>query len=243
MIDLTGKCALVTGAGTRVGAEIASALGGLRMRVAVHYHSSLDGAQSICRAIEQAGGQGVPIQADLSEPGQSERLVDETLAALGQLDLLVPSAANYERVAMATIERAHFARALDLNLVAPFQLVQRAAPALRATRGSVVLITDAGRLAPYRDFLPYEVSKAALHQMMRVLALELAPDVRVNAVAPGTVLPPTNMSSAELAALAARIPLGRFGGASSVAEAVVYLARAGFVTGTELMVDGGRALA
>jgi pteridine reductase len=104
-----------------------------------------------------------------------------------------------------------------------------------------VFVTCISRLAPYRDYLVYQASKAALHQAMRVLALELAPHVRVNAVAPGTVLPPPGMSEQAVAALVKDIPLGRVGSAQAVARAVVQLARSPFVTGTELVVDGGVA--
>jgi pteridine reductase len=114
---------------------------------------------------------------------------------------------------------------------------------LRASRGSIVGITCVSRILPYRSFLPYEVSKAALWQMLRVLALELAPDVRVNMVAPGSVLPPESMSEEQLAALRARIPLGRLGSASDVAGAVLHLAQHEHMTGTEIVVDGGRVLA
>lgn len=242
MNELSGKVALVTGAGTRVGAEIARALGAERMRVAVHHHGSVAGAGATCAAIEAAGGEAWAVQADLYDEAAARELVDRTLTHFGQLDLLVPSAANFDRVPLADIERSHFARAFELNLLAPFTLVQRVLPALRASQGSIVLITDISRAVPLRDYLPYEASKAALHQMMRVLALDLAPHVRVNAVAPGTVLPPPDLSESQVAELVAQIPLRRTGGASSVAEAVVYLAKATFVTGTELAVDGGRGL-
>ena len=102
-----------------------------------------------------------------------------------------------------------------------------------------MFITCVSRVAPYRDYLPYQVSKAGLHQLMRVLALELAPEVRVNAVAPGSVLPPEGLSDAEREALLAGIPLGRFGGPDDVARAVLHLATASHVTGQELIVDGG----
>jgi pteridine reductase len=105
-----------------------------------------------------------------------------------------------------------------------------------------VLVTCVSRLAPYRDYLPYEVSKAALYHLMRLLALELAPEVRVNAVAPGSVLPPEGWEREQLDALVERIPLGRVGRASDVADAVVHLARADWITGTEIVVDGGRSL-
>jgi pteridine reductase len=129
-----------------------------------------------------------------------------------------------------------------LNLGSPFALAHRAIPALRAAHGSIVFVTCTSATRPFRNYLPYVVAKGALRQLMRTLALELAPDVRVNAVAPGTVLPPEDMPGAAVDRLVAHIPLGRTGTAQDVADAVVYLARASFVTGDELIVDGGHVL-
>jgi pteridine reductase len=243
MIDLAGKRALVTGAGTRVGAEIARALGACGMRVAVHHHGSAQGAGETCRDIEAAGGSALTFAADLYDESQARGLVDQVLGRFGGLDLLVSSAGNFDDASLATASSTHWDRALGLNVRAPFSLVQQAAPALQRSHGSVVLVTCATRLSPLPGYLPYQVSKAALHQLMRVLALELAPTVRVNSVAPGTVLPPAGMHAAARAELVRQIPLGTTGGASSVAQAVVYLAQASFVTGTEIVVDGGRSLA
>ncbi len=242
-IELRGKRALVTGAGTRVGAAIARALGAEGMRVAVHYHGSHVGAERTCDAIVSSGGEAVPFSANLCDEAAARGLMREVIARFGGLDLLVPSAANFDAAPFQSITHATWERALSLNLLSPFALAQEAAAALTESRGAIVLITDAARLTPYRGRLPYQVSKAALHQMMRLLALELAPHVRVNAVAPGTVLPPEELSEQVTAELMARIPLHRFGSAQSVVDAVLHLARSSFITGTELVVDGGRSVA
>jgi pteridine reductase len=133
-------------------------------------------------------------------------------------------------------------RTMAINVRAPFLLAQRAAPALRASRGSIVMVTCTSATAPYRHFAPYVVSKGAVKQLARTLALELAPEVRVNAVAPGTVLPPEAMGAEERDVLAQRTLLQRLGSADDVAEAVLYLVRAAFVTGQEILVDGGVAM-
>jgi pteridine reductase len=242
MLDLRGKRALVTGAGRRIGSEIALALGRAGCNVAVHYQRTASGAAGVCESIRQSGSAAVPLHADLTDRAAARSLVDRAVELWDGLDLLVLSAANYERVPFEAIEDAAWDRALALNLSAPLMMAQRATPALRASRGSVVLVTCTSRLAPYRDYLAYQTSKAALHHLMRLLALELAPDVRVNAVAPGSVMPPSDWSAAELAALVERIPLGRVGRARDVADAVLYLAGASWVTGTEIVVDGGRTL-
>lgn len=242
MLDLAGKCALVTGAGRRLGAEIAVALGALGMKVAVHYQSAASGAEQTCHRVRAAGGQAVALQADLLARDAARQLVDRSVQHWGGLDLLVLNAANFEQVALDAVDDAGWDRALALNLTAPFVLAQRAVPALRAAAGSIVMLTCSSRLAPYRDYLPYETSKAGLHQLMRLLALELAPAVRVNAVAPGSVAPPEHWDHGQLQALRERIPLRRTGAPHDVVQAVLYLARASWVTGTEIVVDGGRTL-
>lgn len=243
MKDLAGKTALVTGAGTRVGAAIAERLGAQGMRVGVAFLHSREGAERTGARIEAAGGSAVLIQGDLSTPAGARALGDAAVSQLGGLDLLVPSAANFEAVTLDAIDDGHWDRALGLNLRGPFELVQCARESLVAREGAVVFITGYSTQTPYRGYLPYIVSKGAVRQMMRALSLELAPHVRVNAVAPGTVIPPEDYSEAQVAALTERVPLRRIGSGEDVAEAVVYLARAPYVTGQELFVDGGRTLA
>lgn len=243
MLDLTGKRALVTGAGQRLGRAIAEALGAAGMQVAVHYHASDAGAEATASAITAAGGRAVTLRADLTDRGAARRLVADSADALGGLDLLVSSAANFDRVRWSEVDDAAWDRALALNLTAPFELARAATPLLRASRGSMVFITCSSATAPFANHAPYVVSKGALRALMRVLALELAPEVRVNAVAPGTVLPPPTMSPDAVTRVAAQAPLARVGSAADVAEAVLYFARAPFVTGEELRVDGGRGVA
>ncbi|MCG8554636.1 MAG: SDR family oxidoreductase [Proteobacteria bacterium] len=242
MSDLAGRNALVTGAGRRVGAAIARHLGAQGVNVAVHYHGSETGALETCSAIERSGSRAVPLRADLTTREPCRLLIDRAERLLGGLDLLVASAASYERVAFEAIDDASWNRSLELNLNAPFALAHRARGALRRTRGSIVFLTDMAVRAPYPDYVPYLVSKGALVQLMRVLALELAPEVRVNAVAPGTVLPPVDMDADELGRITQAIPLGRAGRPEDVADAVLYLVRASYVTGQELVIDGGRLL-
>jgi pteridine reductase len=233
------RVALVTGAGTRVGAAVARALGAARMRVAVHYHGSAEGAHATCDAIRAAGGEASAHRADLYDHEAARRLVREVIDHHGDLDLLVPSAANFERVPFEDVTEAELRRAFSLNLEAPLFMAREASASLRRTRGSIVFITDSDLERPTRNYLPYLLSKAAVRMLMRTLAVELAPDVRVNAVAPGTVLPPASTSPQALDELVGQIPLGRIGSAEDVAEAVLYLANAPFVTGHELVVDGG----
>jgi pteridine reductase len=241
--NLAGKRALVTGAGKRVGRAIALALGKNGMHVALHHHQSASGADEACAAIRQAGGQAFTLAADLLDRDATRKLADQALEQLGGLDLLVGSAANFERIPFENLTDAAYDRALNLNLAANLILAERTRSALKEAQGSIVFVTCSSTATPFRNYLPYVVSKGALRQLTRVLALELAPEVRVNAVAPGTVLPPEDMSETALDRVRDRIPLARFGTAEDIAAAVLYLASAPFVTGTELRVDGGRSVA
>lgn len=243
VLSLRGQRALVTGAGQRVGQAIALGLGAAGMDVAVHYRESRDGAERTAAEIRNSGGSAQTFAADLSSRDAARTLVDEATAALGGLDLVVANAASFERVLLGDVDDAAWDRSLNLNLASPFALVQRAVPALRAARGSVVFITCSSATVPMKNYLPYVVSKGALQHLMKTLALELAPDVRVNAVAPGTVMPPPAYDATAITRLARAIPLGRVGSPQDIAHAVLFLASAPFMTGHELTVDGGRSVA
>jgi pteridine reductase len=233
--------ALVTGAGRRVGRAIAVALGAAGMRVGVHYHASRAGAEETARAIEDAGGEARLLSADLGDRDRARELADRAVAELGGLDLLVASAASFERVEFDAVDDAAFDRSIGLNLASPFALAHRLTPALRQSRGSIVFVTCTSATSPYRNYLPYVVSKGALRHLMRTLAVELAPDVRVNAVAPGVVLPPETTTPEALERLVRKVPLARKGAPDDVARAVLFLAESPFVTGEEILVDGGEA--
>jgi pteridine reductase len=241
--SLRGLRALVTGAGQRVGQAIALALGSEGMQVAVHYRESRSGAERTAEGIREAGGGAHLLQADLASRDAARGLVDRAVAALGGLDLLVASAANFERVPFDAVDDEAWDRSLSLNLASPFALVKQAVPALRLTRGSIVFITCSSASVPMKSYLPYVVSKGALQHLMKTLALELAPEIRVNAVAPGTVMPPAAYDQAAIQRLERAIPLQHVGQPEDIARAVVFLASSPFVTGHELAVDGGRSVA
>ncbi|MCA9582447.1 MAG: SDR family NAD(P)-dependent oxidoreductase, partial [Myxococcales bacterium] len=203
--SLRGRRALVTGAGTRLGAAIATALGEQGAKVAVHYRSSAEGADAVVRSVLDSGGDARGFHGDLLREGVPSSLVADASEWLGGMDILVANAANFDATSVGDANESHWDRALELNLRVPFRLVQSALPFLRQGSGAVVLISDIGVDRPYRDHLPYLASKGALSTMARTLALELAPDVRVNAVAPGTVLAPLAMGEQELAAIVSRV--------------------------------------
>jgi pteridine reductase len=226
-----------------VGQAIAVELAHPQATIAVHYGQSAPGAQETQRLVSAVGGQAILLQADLNDRKAARAMIREGIEQLGGLDLLVLSAASFERIAFDDLDDDAWDRSLSLNSAAQFAMAHAAAAALKESHGSIVFITCASTLTPMRNYLPYVVSKAATKQLMRTLALELAPDVRVNAVAPGTVLPPPNYGDDERAKLAARSPLARVGDATDVARAVRFLAESPFITGHELVVDGGRTVA
>lgn len=240
MTSLAGRVALVTGAGRRVGRAIALALGAREMRVVVHYNGSADGASETARLIEDAGGRATIVQADLSDVGEGERLIDRVLEMEGGLAALVNSAAVMLRTPVGETTPAAWDAMFALNVRAPYFLAQHAAPALRAARGAIVNIADLAAFEAWPSYVPHGMTKAAVVQMTRALARALAPDVRVNAVAPGVVLLPEGWSEVDAEKLRATTPLQRLGTPDDVAGAVVYLLEADYVTGEVIKVDGGR---
>ena len=233
---MTGRVALVTGAGRRVGRSIALALGARHMQVVVHYNGSADGALQTVRDIEAAGGKARAVQADLSSVADCERLID----GLETLDVLVNSAAMMLRTPVGAVTESDWDAMFALNVRAPFFLSQRASPALRASKGCIVNIADMAAFETWTGYVPHGMTKAAVVQMTRALAHALAPDIRVNAIAPGVVLLPESFEAKDAEHLRLTTPLRRFGSPDDVAQAVLYLVDAGFVTGEVIRVDGGR---
>jgi pteridine reductase len=237
---LVGRVALVTGAGRRVGRAIALALGAQGMRVVVHFNGSREGADETARMIREAGGDASVEQADLSAVGAPEALVDRVVSTHGSLGALVNSAAVMLRTPVGEVRVADWDAMFALNVRAPFFLSQRAAPALAAARGAIVNIADLAAFESWPAYVPHGMTKAAVVQMTHALARALAPGVRVNAVAPGVVLLPENWSAGDAEHLRASTPLARLGAPEDVAQAVLYLLEAEYVTGEVIRVDGGR---
>lgn len=240
---LAGKAALVTGAGVRVGRAIAIALAGAGADVAVHYRESSGPAEDVVREIVALGRRAVAIQSDLSRPDDCRALIQRAIRDLGGLDLLVHSAANFHRVSLEETDETTWDSAMDLNARAGFLLAREAAPQLRQRRGRIVLISDFLAETPLKNYLAHSVSKAAVEGLVRALAVELAPEVSVNGVAPGTVLVPEGTSPELAARWAAQAPMQRNGDPSDVAATVVFLcAGPAFLTGQVVRVDGGKSL-
>jgi pteridine reductase len=237
---LAGRVALVTGAGRRVGRAIALALGARGMHVVVHYNGSRAGADETSRLITAAGGTAIVEQADLSQVEAAHGLVDRSVAWRGALAVLVNSAAIMLRTPVGETGVADWDTMFAINVRAPYFLSQRAAPALAASHGVIVNIADLAAFESWPAYVPHGMTKAAVVQMTRAMASALAPDVRVNAVAPGVVLLPEGWSAEGAEHLRSTTPLRRLGSPEDVAQSVIYLLEAQYVTGEVIRVDGGR---
>ncbi len=243
MNDTNGqRVALVTGGATRLGRALALGLAEAGWDVAIGYRSSAEGAREVVDAVEGLGRTGLAVQADLAEAGAERSLADAVGERFGRLDLLVNSAASFRSLPLLDVDADEWDRVMAVNVRAPHLLVRACAGLLRATRGAVVNITDLSAFQAWTDYPHHAVSKAALAHLTRVQARALAPEVRVNAIAPGAVLSPDDWSEERWNVLAERAVLGRTGSPDDVLGAVLYLADASFVTGHVLPVDGGRLL-
>lgn len=235
--------ALVTGGAVRVGRAIALGLAEAGYDVAVHYHASEDEAREVGERVEEAGRRAALVSGDLSRVSETEEVVAGVEEAFGRLDLLVNNASLFESADLLEVDEPRWDRVMGVNLKGPFFLVRRAAPLLRATRGSVVNILDLSAFRPWRLHPHHSVSKAGLLHLTRVMARSLAPEVRVNAIAPGTVLPPEDASPEEVERDRARSVLDVEGCPEDVVRTVLFLAGSPFITGEVIVVDGGEHLA
>lgn len=237
--------ALITGAGRRVGAVIARTLHAAGYDLALHYRHSIDDARTLAAELEQQRADStLLLQAELADLPALPRLIEQLLAHYGRLDALVNNASAFYPTPVGTATLAQWNELFASNAQAPFFLSQAAIPALREARGGIVNLVDIYAERPLANHPLYCMAKAALAAMTRSLALDLAPEIRVNGVAPGAVMwPSEGKSDAEQQALLARTPLQRTGTPEDVAGAVLWLLRdAPYVTGQIVRVDGGRTL-
>ena len=211
--------------------------------MAVHYRSSETAAAATVDEIRSLGRRAEAFSADLADPAACAGLVREASGALGGLDLLVHSASNFFRASLEDTTAELWDSAMDVNARAGFLLAREAAASLRRRGGRVILISDLLASDPPRNYLAHAVSKAAVEGLIRALAVELAPEVLVNGVAPGAVLLPEGTSPEEAERLARRIPLRRIGSPEDVAATVLFLCTgSSFLTGQIVRVDGGESV-
>jgi len=241
--SLAGRAALVTGGARRVGAAIARRLHAAGANVLLHYRDSEADAARLASELNAARpNSAAQVKAELLAPVAPRALVGAALESFGRLDLLVNNASTFFPVAVGAMEPSHWEELIGSNLRAPLFIAQQAAEELAKHEGSIVNIVDIHAERPLKGYALYSIAKAGLAAMTRALALELAPRVRVNGVAPGAIAWPEDgqFPDAERARVLATTPLARMGSPEDVARAVHFLACAPYVTGQILAVDGGR---
>lgn len=240
-MDLAGRAALVTGAGRRVGQALAVGLAQAGCDVAIHFHGSRDGADATAGQVREHGRTAVLVPGDLRDAAQARALAPRAAAELGgRLDILVNSAAIMVRQPVEEVTPESWDETMNLNLRAAFFVTQGAIPFLRTARGRIINLADVAGLEPWANYIQHCVSKAGVVMLTRTLAAALAPDVAVNAIAPGAVLLPEAWDDAARERIVASTPLQRLGSPADVVGAALYLLDNDYVTGTVLVVDGGR---
>ena len=243
-MNVEGRVVLITG-GKRIGAAVAEDLSSRGMDVALVYNRSASEAERTARAIRARGRRAVTLQADLSDPGDCPRAVEDAARQLGRVDVLINMASVYRPLPFDKIDLAAWDGTVDVDLRATFLCSQAAVPHMRrAGAGRIVNFADwvaASGRPRYPGFLSYFVAKRAVIGLTEALALELAADgILVNAVAPGPIVAPEDMSSEEAAKVEEATPVGRWGGVQEIAKTVAFLIESDFVTGETIRVDGGR---
>jgi pteridine reductase len=244
-VSLQGKFALVTGAARRIGAAIAELLHDNGVNVAIHYRGSKEHAAKLAARLNQGRPDSAKIfRADLAARNEPEALIDAVTDWSGRLDILINNASTFYPTPLGTITDEQWSELVGSNLKAPLFLSQAAIPHLRSSRGVIVNIIDIHAKRPLRDHAVYGSAKAGLAMLTRSLAKDLAPDIRVNGVAPGAIAWPENdMTDAVKKKIVAQIPLGRSGDPADIANCVLFLVRdATYSTGQIIAIDGGRSL-
>ena len=245
-MELAGRVALITG-GRRIGAVVASELARGGADVALVYRRSRAEAEETADSLRALGRRVFLVQADLSHPDSCDRVVDETVNALGRLDVLVNMASIYVQKPLDELTVEDWDTQLAVDVRAAWLCARAAVPHMRRLRGGRIInfgdwVARSGR-PRYTGYLPYYVAKASVIALTEVLALELAADqILVNAIAPGPIVAPEDTSDDEFAKVERATPLGRWGGEIEIAKAVLALIDSDFITGETVRVDGGRHL-
>jgi NAD(P)-dependent dehydrogenase (short-subunit alcohol dehydrogenase family) len=242
-MDLEGKIALVTGSARRLGHAIALAMARRGCHLMIHFHRSAQEAEDTVAEVSALGVRVTAVQADLSQAEGIQALFQALDQAYGGLDLLVNSAAIMERGDLLEVSQEDWRRTIDLNLRGVFFCLQQAAKRMRQRGGgAIVNISDVAALQPWKRYPVHSISKAGVEMLTKVAALALAPEIRVNAIAPGLILRPEFTDQKRWEKLAQALPLGREGAPSDVVNAVIFLLENQYITGETLVVDGGRLL-
>jgi pteridine reductase len=235
--------ALVTGSSQRLGAHIVSTLHARGMRVIVHYRRSDEQARALCETLEhRRAGSVLRVAADLASPGAPQEIVDVIRSTWGRLDVLVNNAALFHATPLDQSTVTEWDEMTGINLRAPYFLSQAALPLLQTRGGSIINIVDIYAERPRPRYAIYCASKAGLIGLTRALARELAPTIRVNAIAPGAILWSNDSTASHQQSILAKTPLAKLGSLEDISRAVCYLLDAPYVTGQVMNVDGGRSI-
>ena len=244
-MDPRGKVALLTG-GARIGGVVAEALAGRGCSLMLTYRGSRGAAEATVAAARAVGVRAEAVRADVTDEAQVVAAVAKAESAFGRLDILVNMASTYVKTPLAQTGAREWSAEIDANATSAFLCARHVTPLMqRAGAGRIVNVSDwlpASGRPRYPGYTPYYVAKAAVKALTESLALELAPAILVNAVAPGPILAPPGLTPEEDARVRAATPLGRWGGAVEIAKAVLFLVESDFVTGECIRVDGGRHL-
>lgn len=243
-MQLKGRVVLITGGARRIGRALALGLAERGASIAFSYRTSAAEARGTLRELEALDADALAIRADLSRAGDVKRLIQAVIRKFGRLDVLINCAATFDRIPFERLTEADWDRAIDTNLKGPFLCALYASRHLRARGGKIINLADWSGLRPYRDYLPYCASKGGVITLTKALAKELAPRVQVNAIAPGPILAPEDMSPSHRRRIARRVPLKRWGTPEDILKAAVFLIEGGdFMTGSIVFVDGGQMIA
>ncbi len=245
-MDLCGKVAVITG-GRRIGRVVARELAGRGMNLVLSYRGSKEEADQTVADVEAVGRRATTVTGDVSKPADCQAIIDHAIATFGRVDVLINMASIYRSKPLQDVSADYWSTDLDVNLRSAFLCSHAAIPHMRAAGGGRIVnfadwLARSGR-PHYTGFTPYYVAKAGVVALTESLALEVARDnILVNAIAPGPIVPPPDMSPQEVDEVARATPVGHWGGEAEIAKAVVLLCQTDFITGETIRVDGGRHL-
>ena len=244
-MTLLDRVVLVTGGAHRIGQTIALTLASHQAHVVLSYRHAAHDAAATVKTLQEHGTRPLAVRADVSRAGEVRRLMARIRARYGRLDVVVNNAAIFPRTPFDQLSERAWDQTLDTNLKGPFLCSLYGSKLMRRHGGGKIInIADWAGVRPYRHYLPYCVSKAGVIGLTNALAKELAPRIQVNAIAPGPMLPPSDMSRSQRARIVARVPLQRWGSPQDIANTVVFLIEGtDFMTGSTIFVDGGQLIA
>ena len=242
-MELENKVALVTGSARRVGRELVLAVAEEGCRVVVHYNQSAKDAEETLRSLRELDVEAIAVQADLSDLKAIEILYEQIDKAYGQIDILVNSAAILQPIDLLDVTESDWEGTINLNLKGAFFCLQQAAMRMKSSLGGVIInISDIIGHKPWSRFPVHSISKAGLEMMTKIAAIALAPEIRVNAIAPGPILRPEHVSTERWESYSKKAPLKLSANPKQVSDALIFLLKNDYITGEILVVDGGMSL-